>query len=379
MILSIIIPQYKEEDKVVKRLLSSIDYQLNVNWDEVEVLVVNDGSDVKISKSVFDNLDNIKHVKYIELPQNVGPGLCRQAGLDRAQGEYVTFCDADDMYQNYGVISLYMEEIRTKHPDIIQTQWVEEVKVSVQQPDGTTRQQLGYTTHDFESTWMHGKCFRKQFLTDNNICFSNKLLYHEDSYILSNAFEITDKVDRCSVITYVWTFDEKSITRRNNGAYSWESIPEFIRAIRYSIDWLRDRTPQKIPAKVVQLSLYIYYMLQTNQNWSAEVVKPIEDEIAKTVIRYEREFNSLDRNMFSSLDLGEHQKVSGRPFIMTETFAAWINRVLGVRRELPEFIEYRPVQTGNNIITGNTTQAETNGSRQESTPQEEKTEVEESK
>lgn len=35
MILSVVIPQYKERDKVVKRLLSSIDYQLNVNWDEV--------------------------------------------------------------------------------------------------------------------------------------------------------------------------------------------------------------------------------------------------------------------------------------------------------------------------------------------------------
>lgn len=293
MILSIVIPQYKEGDKVVKRLLSSIDYQLNVDWNEVEVLVVNDGSDVKISKSVFENLDNIKHCEYIELPKNVGPGLCRQASLDKAQGEYVTFCDADDMYQNYGTLSLYLEEIRQRHPDILQTKWIEEVEQNIVNESGETSTALAYITHDFEATWMHGKCFRKQYLTDNNIRFSDKLRYHEDSYILSCAFELTDKVVRDPVVSYVWTFDENSITRRNNGAYSYESMPEFIRAIRYSIDWLSDKTPQKIPSKVVQLILYIYYMLQTNKQWEQKYIDPIEEEIYITLTKYEKEFNSL--------------------------------------------------------------------------------------
>ena len=377
MILSIVIPQYKEGDKVVKRLLSSIDYQLNVNWDEVEVLVVNDGSDVKISKSVFENLDNIKHCEYIELPKNVGPGLCRQAGLDKAQGEYVTFCDADDMYQNYGTLSLYLEEIRQRHPDILQTKWIEEVEQNIVNESGETSTALVYLTHDFEATWMHGKCFRKQFLTDNNLRFSDKLLYHEDSYFLSNAFEITDKVSRLNYITYVWTFDKGSITRRNNAAYSYESIPEFIRAIRYSIDWLKDKTPQKIPSKVVQVSLYIYYMLQTNQNWKPEVVTPIEDEMAKTVMKYEIEFNSLNKNDFSMFDLSEHQKVAGKPFIMTETFSHWINRVLNARRELPEFAEYRQIlPEQNNIIKE---EAKTETAKEEAQKAEETSETEEKK
>lgn len=332
MVLSIVIPQYKEGDKVVKRLLSSIDYQLNVNWDEVEVLVVNDGSDVKISKSVFENLDNVKHIEYIELPKNVGPGLCRQAGLDKAQGEYVTFCDADDIYQNYGTLSLYLQEIRQRHPDILQTKWIEEIEQSIVNESGETSTALAYITHDFETTWMHGKCFRKQFLTDNNIRFSDKLLYHEDSYFLSTAFEITDKVSKLNYVTYVWTFDKGSITRRNNAAYSYESIPEFIRAIRYSLDWLKDKTPEKVPTKIVQLILYIYYMMQTNKQWGQKYVAPIEEETYITLTQYEKEFNSLDMATFSALDLQEHQKVAGRPFIMSETFSQWVNRIIAQRR-----------------------------------------------
>ena len=92
-------------------------------------------------------------------------------------------------------------------------------------------------------------------------------------------------------------------------------------------------------------------MLQTNQNWSPEIIKSIEDEMAMTVMKYEMEFNSLNKNDFSMFDLSEHQKVAGKPFIMTETFAHWINKVLNARRELPEFAEYRQIlPEQNNII-----------------------------
>ena len=330
LILSVIIPQYKEDDHAVRRLLNTIDYQLNVNWDDIEVIIVNDHSDIKLSEKMLNSFENI-HPKYIQLEKNVGPGLCRQAGLDIAQGEYVTFCDADDMYHNFGVFSLYLEEIRTKHPDIIQTQWLEEIRANVPQQDGTVKSQLVYATHNFDATWMHGKCFRRQYLTDNNLRFSDKLLYHEDSYFLSNAFELTSNIVQDGVISYVWTFDENSITRRNGGAYSWESIPEFIRAIRFSIDWLRDKTPQKIPQKVMQLALYIFYMLQTNQSWEKKYIDLIEDEIYNVLAQYGKEFNSVDKKTFSSINLQEHEKVRNVPFIMTETFSHWVNRVISSR------------------------------------------------
>ena len=345
MLLTVIIPQYKENNSTVKRLLTTIDYQLNVDWNEIEIIIVNDHSDVILDEALLNSFENIKP-KYIKLDKNVGPGLARQVGLDAAQGEYVTFCDADDMYQNFGVFSLYLEEIKVKHPDIIQTKWIEEIKAQLPQQDGTTKEQLVYITHDFEATWMHGKCFRKEYLTEKGIKFSDKLLYHEDSYILSCAFELTDKVVKDPVVSYVWTFDENSITRRNNGAYSYKSMPEFIRAIRWSIDWLSDKVPQKVPNKVVQLILYIYYMMQTNKQWEQKYIDPIEQELYNTLTQYEKEFNSLDIATFSALDLQERQKVAGRPFIMSETFSQWVNRII-VQRRPKEEIKSEPINLVN--------------------------------
>ena len=35
---------------------------------------------------------------------------------------------------------------------------------------------------------------------------------------------------------------------------------------------------------------------------------------------------------FSALDFQEHRKVAGRPFIMSETFSQWVNRIIAQRR-----------------------------------------------
>ena len=321
MILSVIVPQYKETDDTISKLLYSINYQVSVDWNEVEVLIVNDHSDVKLSDKLLNGFTNIKP-KYIELPKNVGPGLCRQAGLDAAQGEYVTFCDADDIYQNFGVFSLYFENISNYSPDIIQTQWLEELQI-----DKESRR-MGYLTHTFETTWMHGKVFKKKYLTDNNIRFSNNLRYHEDSYFLSNAFEMTTNILQIPSITYIWSYDNNSITRRNNGAFAYESVPEFIRAVEESIDWLKDKVPDKIPRRVTQVFLYVYYLIQSNPAWRKEDVLPIEKELARVMLKYDREFNSCDVQTFSTLDCDERMKVKMHPYIQTETFSNFCNRIV---------------------------------------------------
>ena len=43
--LEILVPQYKETDDVVKPLLDSIAIQQNVDFDDIGVIICNDGSD----------------------------------------------------------------------------------------------------------------------------------------------------------------------------------------------------------------------------------------------------------------------------------------------------------------------------------------------
>lgn len=85
MDLSIIIPTYNRNEYIVK-LLDKLHNQMK---DNVEVIVVDDHSDMPLEKSWF---------KYIYLDENSGgASIPRNVGLDIAKGDYIAFIDADDM------------------------------------------------------------------------------------------------------------------------------------------------------------------------------------------------------------------------------------------------------------------------------------------
>ena len=56
--LSILIPQYNEDETVISPLLDSLLIQQGVDLKEVEVIIVNDKSDVILSDSFIDKYAN---------------------------------------------------------------------------------------------------------------------------------------------------------------------------------------------------------------------------------------------------------------------------------------------------------------------------------
>lgn len=93
MYLSIIIPAYNEERRIVKTLRSIDSYCKKSNFD-YEILVVNDGSTDNTVKVVDDlKIDNLR---IINNNQNVGKGYVVRQGLLAGKGKYRLFTDADN-------------------------------------------------------------------------------------------------------------------------------------------------------------------------------------------------------------------------------------------------------------------------------------------
>ena len=51
--LDILVPQYKETDEIVKPLLDSIAVQQSVDFNEIGVIICNDGTDVRLSDELL--------------------------------------------------------------------------------------------------------------------------------------------------------------------------------------------------------------------------------------------------------------------------------------------------------------------------------------
>ena len=112
MKLSIITPYYNCLN-FLKKLASVLEPQLT---DEVEWIIIDDGCHEQ-------ELDNINAI-IIHLPKNTGcAGIPRNYGLNIAQGDYITFIDADDLVTNNFVSKIIEKIDTTKNFDYCFMSW----------------------------------------------------------------------------------------------------------------------------------------------------------------------------------------------------------------------------------------------------------------
>lgn len=90
-LVSIIVPVFKVENYLNR----CVDSLLNQSYNNLEIILVDDGSPDRCPEicDEYAALDN--RVKVIHKP-NGGVSSARNAGLDMASGEYITFLDSDD-------------------------------------------------------------------------------------------------------------------------------------------------------------------------------------------------------------------------------------------------------------------------------------------
>ena len=98
MKLDIIIPHYREPWSTCKYLFDSIALQRGIHFDDIRVIVVNDGDNI-----LFGSMENAMlklstypfTVDYI-VKEHGGVSAARNCGLDGSNADYVMFCDIDD-------------------------------------------------------------------------------------------------------------------------------------------------------------------------------------------------------------------------------------------------------------------------------------------
>ena len=126
-LVSIITPAYNAS-KYIKETIESV---LNQTYDNWELIVINDGSTDDTEKIVNSFKDS--RIKLIN-QENMGVSAARNRGLSEAQGEFITFLDADDilppnslearvkyLQENSDIDLIHGLEINFIHPNINNT------------------------------------------------------------------------------------------------------------------------------------------------------------------------------------------------------------------------------------------------------------------
>ncbi len=129
--ISVIIPVYNVAP-FLERCLDSIARQ---TLKELEVILVDDhGKDesMTIARKFIEARQVSSSWHIVETPQNAGPGVARNVGMEHATGEYIAFCDADDWVEPTMYERLYVQA-QKHHADLSSAAAI------LDYPDGSTR------------------------------------------------------------------------------------------------------------------------------------------------------------------------------------------------------------------------------------------------
>ena len=225
-LVSIIIPVFNAESHIAATLSSII----NQDYHNLEIIIVNDASSDS-SRLIAENLlaAGSRHYKIIDHPQNLGVSAARNTGLFASQGEYVLFCDGDDICAE-NLASTLAGLLAKFDADLAFAGIVERFEDG--RPDTTQRVPL----HDplpidgEKALYMrmlnpiapHTCCmmFRKELLTEHNIRFHEGCTAFEDIEFQLKAFCHAQRAAYASSCLYVYVHSSEMGSVRDNDTHA---------------------------------------------------------------------------------------------------------------------------------------------------------------
>ena len=206
--IDIIIPVYKAHNTLFKTLCSVAEQS---NTEEIQVTLVNDCCPEGSYRDIYKLFKGKLSIKEKMCKKNGGPGVARQTGIDNTHCPYIMFIDADDTFSNCFVVKDFLNAIEESGENVVFSNFIEEKPNNI------------YIPHDRDTIWMFGKIYRRKFLKDNDIRFTNARANEDSCFnqkILMIYLNEGKEIPCVDNYSYIWHYKEKSITRVNNSQYS---------------------------------------------------------------------------------------------------------------------------------------------------------------
>lgn len=296
MKLQILVPQFKETDEVVKPLLDSIAIQQNVDFNEIGVIIVNDGSDVFLSKELLESYPfKIDYYKN----EHKGVSATRNACLDHATADYVMFCDADDMFYNACGLWILFREMEAGFDSLVSV-FVEESRM----PD---TKEVNYLNREMDSTFVHGKVHRRAYLLKNKIRWNDSLTIHEDSFFNIQCQNLSQNVKYCQTPFYLWKWRDDSVCR-HDPKYILKTYRNMIDSNDALIDEFLKRGVQDKAMFYTAFMIFDAYYCMNKPEWINQENREYRDS---TEMRFARYFIKR-KDLWDAVPIGDKMMISNQ-------------------------------------------------------------------
>jgi len=204
---TIVIPCYNVEKYIQKCIESA----LKQTYDNIQLILINDGSTDNTNEVILKAIEKQKDVIYIR-NKNFGVSNARNTGISNASGKYIMFIDSDDYISKNMVKNMY--KLMAKYnSDIVKCninkEYIEEKITRSEKPIYSKVRSI--ECNDFPKTiykkilsteTMNSSCcslFKTNIINENNLFFREDIFNGEDAIFFMNY------IDKCKTMVYTPT------------------------------------------------------------------------------------------------------------------------------------------------------------------------------
>lgn len=212
--ISVIVPVYNVE-KYLEKCLKSL---VNQTLDDIEVLVINDGSPDNSQKIIDNFVKKYPNKVRSFITENGGQGSARNFGINKAKGEYIMYVDSDDYVEASMALTMYNKAKEEDSDIVVCGNYVvdEDYKII------KTESCYAYSDKDnallnilFGKMAVWNKIYKKELILDKKIEFRSRVWY-EDVDFTMKAFFNAKKISFVDEAFYDYLLREGSTMNNNN-------------------------------------------------------------------------------------------------------------------------------------------------------------------
>ncbi len=281
-LISVIIPVYNVE----KYLRECVDSVISQTYENLEIILVDDGSTDSSGKICDEYIDKDERVTVVH-QKNAGLSQARNRGLEESTGEYIYFLDSDD-YIAENSFEILLKIAEKDGSDIV----FFDAKSFADTNDFVVKQNYIrksiYTTDTgynvFSAMTENGEYhsavpllfFRKSFLTESKIAFVPEILY-EDMIFTYQIFCTASVVSQCNEALYFRRYRKNSITSSVKNKNNFSS---FTTVYRNNTEFTKKLNQKNLSAAYDYLSRCAFNVFNIYENLNTKDKKICRKELA---------------------------------------------------------------------------------------------------
>lgn len=195
-LVSIIIPVFNAEEFLSKCL----DSVINQTYEDIEIIIINDASSDNTLSIIKNYQKKDSRIVLINFEENKGNGYGRNLAIEKANGNYIAFVDADDWIEPNHIIENIIKAEDT-NAEIVLSGYIEHITYIKKQSKNTIfhipkledfensdkliQSFLLFQNGVYIQPWIY--FFKRDFLISNQIKFNDSGLFFEDNIFTAKA------------------------------------------------------------------------------------------------------------------------------------------------------------------------------------------------